>query len=151
MLHPDQKDLSFLEKFPARGFWTDDLRGGVIGRPAPSYIAEHDTGPRAGVVQSDPTNVIVQSLQAQPPKSRKREATGSAGAEPPTVRSRSAGPSGVSTEVSGAHVEYSAVDLQRRTVQELQTILADKNLPTRGRKEELIRRILDSQALIPGT
>jgi len=127
---------------------------GFSGRPI-SYIATHDTKPPVGqIVTTDPSSLLIRCLQAKkrateipgsggrPGRSRKRK---SPGEEPTVGENKQQGNDGASGSGSAVHTVYSMEALSHMTVSRLQEILVEKNEPIRGKKIDLIRRILDRQ------
>ena len=127
---------------------------GFSGRPV-SYIATHDTKPPVGqIVTTDPSSLLIRCLQAKkrakdlpggsggPGRSGKRKSPGEEHTVNENKRRGNEGPSGSGSTV---HTVYSMEALSHMTVSMLQEILAEKNEPIRGKKIDLIRRILDRQ------
>ena len=139
---------------PHRGLLKDLQTGaGFSGRPV-SYIATHDTKPPEGqTVTTDQSSLLIRCLQSKkrandlpsssegPGRNGKRKSS----AEEHPVENKRRGNDVATGSRSAVQTVYSIEALSQMTVKELQDILATKNESIRGKKTELIDRIMDRQ------
>mmetsp|Transcript_22230 Transcript_22230/g.37140 ORF Transcript_22230/g.37140 Transcript_22230/m.37140 type:complete len:177 (+) Transcript_22230:282-812(+) len=160
-----------LDGLPSRGYFTSGngnfLRVGA--QRMPTYVCEHDTAPpEHQVITTDPTNILIRDLlhkkhkeERQKGKSEsdskgksesdpkgKRPADGTISPEPKrlfTNASAVASGSGQRGTSSSKNSSFTEVELNEMTVDKLKALLRDKGQVTKGKKEELIHRVLQYQ------
>jgi septal ring-binding cell division protein DamX len=164
-----------------RGLLTSVQPGSAfVSAPVP-YIAAHNTSPPPNqIVKTDPTSLLIKSLQSrkakeepkkkkpaarQPADKGKRPAEATAdeeGSKPAkkgpaaSIDASGAGPSNASAQAAGpsmlppSETEYTIELLSKRTIKDLQAILKAWSLPISGKKDELCRRIFEQQELSQG-
>ncbi|KAK9831885.1 hypothetical protein WJX81_005545 [Elliptochloris bilobata] len=158
-----------LLNLPSRGLLKCAAGAALVGKAPKTYVADHSTDP-AQVVENDPSNVLVAALlQKRDRDADARRATdrvraadkGKRPAEPgaaerPAKRSGCAAPEAGSSRhaegepsgsgVRGAGAHLSGEELRAKTIPELLELLRARGLPTtRGKKEELVQRLLCSR------
>jgi hypothetical protein len=155
-----------------RGWLTSVQPGSAfVSAPVP-YIAAHNTAPPPNqVVKTDPTSLLIKSLQSrkakeeapkkktsrQPADKGKRPAEGAAageGSKPakkgPAADASGAGPSNASAQAGTSilpanETSYTLELLLKKTIKDLQAILKAWSLPISGKKDDLASRIFDKQ------
>uniref|UniRef100_A0A0D6R590 SAP domain-containing protein n=1 Tax=Araucaria cunninghamii TaxID=56994 RepID=A0A0D6R590_ARACU len=122
------------------------------------YICDHDTTPPEDqVIKTDATNILIRSLtlkrgKAEPkPKDNKRKSVADTvkskrpAEKPLEDRATSKRPNSTtspsSSKKEGSSSRLSEKDLQSFTVEKLRSLLKEKGLPTKGKKDELIARL----------
>lgn len=161
-----------------RGLLTSVQPGSAFVSAPALYIADHNTAPPVNqVVKTDPSSLLIKTLQKQVPKEDpkrkgarasdrgKRPAEGPAEGDPGNAAKRGpgvsgAGPSnaaGPSTSAAAgpsipqpAEADYNRLRLQSKTVKDLQAILKAWGLPISGKKEDLVVRIMEKQEAAQG-
>ena len=141
------------------------------------YIADHSTAPpQDQVVKTDPSSLLIKTLQKQVPRDATKKKAGRAAAdkgkrpadapaEPGNAAKRGPGASGASPSTASgpstsagagpsipqpASADYNRLRLQSKTVKDLQAILKAWGLPISGKKEDLIDRIMEKQEAAQG-
>ncbi|XP_057857092.1 uncharacterized protein LOC131066365 isoform X2 [Cryptomeria japonica] len=116
------------------------------------YVCDHDTAPPEDqVIKTDSTNILIRSLtlkkgKTEPkPKDNKRKPVaenvkGKRPAEKPLDDKSSA----KRPNSEGGSSRLSEKDLQSFTVEKLRSLLKEKGLPIKGKKDELITRLRSS-------
>jgi hypothetical protein len=160
-----------------RGLLTSVQPGSAfVSAPVP-YIAAHNTAPPPEqVVKTDPTSLLIKSLQSrkakeeapkkktarQPADKGKRPAEAAADGEAskpakkgPGADASGAGPSNAAAQAGPStlpanETEYTVQLLSKKTIKDLQTILKAWSLPISGKKEELVKRIFEEQEKAQG-
>ncbi|KAK3265992.1 hypothetical protein CYMTET_25361 [Cymbomonas tetramitiformis] len=123
----------------------------------PVYICEHDI-PAETVVTSDPTNLLIRALK--PDKGDQTKSMAEINSDSRGKRSAESAPEGAVPSkkyaigsssfvgAQGARQEtraYTESDFAKMTVEQLKNVLKEKRLPTKGKKDELIKKILQYQ------
>uniref|UniRef100_A0A0E0FBS8 SAP domain-containing protein n=1 Tax=Oryza meridionalis TaxID=40149 RepID=A0A0E0FBS8_9ORYZ len=149
---------SLLAGLPTRGnFVADSIASSMGGLPV--YVCLHDTAPPEGqVIDTDTTNILIRSLQLSKQKNEakdvgsrtpgesskgKRSASRLLDGKNPSKRANTG-----STAGSSAHGELGSVfseqTLQSFTVEKLRILLKERGLSPKGKKDELIARLIES-------
>ncbi|KAG7669385.1 hypothetical protein Ndes2526B_g05704 [Nannochloris sp. 'desiccata'] len=162
--------MDFLKNLPSRGLLTSVQPGSAfVSAPVP-YIAAHNTAPPPDqVVKTDPTSLLIKSLQSrkakedgmkkkttrQPADKGKRPAEGAAdgeGSKPAKkgTGASDAGPSNAPAQAGPstlppAETEYTIELLSKKTIKDLQAILKAWSIPISGKKDDLVHRIFEEQ------
>ncbi|KAK9916984.1 hypothetical protein WJX75_009505 [Coccomyxa subellipsoidea] len=114
-----------------------------------TYVADHNTEPPEGQeICTDPENILIRQLLQKRDKAigkgkqdkGKAADKGKRPAEAPHDRAGE-GPSGQASTLQ----TFTADQLRSKTNQDLGEILKGRSLNSRGKKEELVQRILDAQ------
>lgn len=125
------------------------------------YVCDHDTAPPEDqVIKTDSTNILIRSLtlkkgKTEPkPKDNRRKsvaenAKGKRPAEKPlddktSAKRPNSGTASVNSKKEGGSSRLSEKDLQSFTVDKLRSLLKEKGLPIKGKKDELITRLRSS-------
>mmetsp|Transcript_2328 Transcript_2328/g.4709 ORF Transcript_2328/g.4709 Transcript_2328/m.4709 type:complete len:177 (-) Transcript_2328:163-693(-) len=162
---------SLLSGLPSQGFFTSTNSGTFLKSSAqriPTYVCEHDTAPpEHQIITTDPTNILIRDLTYKknkeertqkgkteidpkgkrpadsiiPPEAKRMFTVASAVASGSGQRESSGAPSGSARSTS----DFTESVLNNSTVDMLKAYLKEKNLSTKGRKEELVVRILQYQ------
>ena len=125
-----------------RGFLKHVQVGAAFSSPPVSYVAAHNTSPPKGqVVTTDQSSLLIKCLHKKNVRSsdRSRPKRQAPEQEPASNKRRVDGSSSSTVTV------YARGGLETMTVKQLQEILNSRGKPTRGRKLELIERIIESQ------
>eukprot|EP00252_Welwitschia_mirabilis_P009745 TRINITY_DN22596_c0_g1_i1.p1 TRINITY_DN22596_c0_g1~~TRINITY_DN22596_c0_g1_i1.p1 ORF type:complete len:155 (+),score=35.63 TRINITY_DN22596_c0_g1_i1:287-751(+) len=147
-----------LSNLPCKGSFTDAVIQPVKSDGFPVYVCVHDTSPPVErIIRTDPTNILIRSLILKNNKSdskqrdskKKNIADNAKGKRPADkqlddrVRVKRASSNSVTiTSDNGASSEtFSEKDLQNYTVDRLRSLLKERGLPTKGKKDELIARL----------
>ncbi|CAL4988235.1 unnamed protein product [Urochloa decumbens] len=148
----------FLAGMPSRGNFSSGSVSSSLGGFR-VYVCEHSTDPPGQVIQTDSTNILIRHLQLNKQKSDakdsgsrtpgentrgKRSAARSLDVNNASKRPNlgtSAGSSGCEETISG----FSQHTLQSFTVERLRALLRQSGLPAKGKKDELIARLRESQ------
>nr|XP_034570160.1 uncharacterized protein LOC117834742 [Setaria viridis]TKW00676.1 hypothetical protein SEVIR_8G127400v2 [Setaria viridis] len=149
----------FLAGMPSRGNFSSGSVSSSLGGFR-VYVCEHSTDPPEGqVIQTDSTNILIRHLQLNKQKSDakdsgsrtpgentrgKRSAARSLEMLNPAKRANlgtSSGSSVYEETISG----FSQHTLQSFTVERLRALLRQTGLSTKGKKDELIARLRESQ------
>ncbi|EEE53155.1 hypothetical protein OsJ_35980 [Oryza sativa Japonica Group] len=158
---------SLLAGLPSRGnFVADSIASSMGGLPV--YVCLHDTAPpgmradcsasEGQVIDTDTTNILIRSLQLSKQKNEakdvgsrtpgesskgKRSASRLLDGKNPSKRANTG-----STAGSSAHGELGSVfseqTLQSFTVEKLRILLKERGLSPKGKKDELIARLIES-------
>ncbi|CAN6333841.1 unnamed protein product [Urochloa humidicola] len=149
---------SLLAGLPCRGNFTEsDIASSMGGLKV--YICLHDTAPPEGqVVKTDTDNILIRALQLNKHKSEakdvscktlgessrgKRNAARNLDGKNPSKR-----PNIGSSAGSSAHEEsspsFSELTLQSFTVEKLRSLLKERGLSPKGKKDELIARLREA-------
>ncbi|KAM0852094.1 hypothetical protein ACQ4PT_051994 [Festuca glaucescens] len=150
----------FLAGLPSRGnFSSSSISSNLGGLRV--YVCEHDTDPPEGqVIETDTTNILIRHLQLKKKESEAKD-TGSRtpgesskgkrsaarsldvqnSSKKPNLGSSSGLPSSVKA-ISG----FSQHTLQSFTVERLRALLRQRGFTTKGKKDELITRLRESQS-----
>ncbi|CAL5093759.1 unnamed protein product [Urochloa decumbens] len=149
---------SLLAGLPSRGNFTEsDIASSMGGLKV--YICLHDTTPPEGqVVKTDTNNILIRALQLNKHKSEakdvscktpgessrgKRNAARNLDGKNPSKR-----PNIGSSAGSSAHEEsssgFSELMLQSFTVEKLRSLLKERGLSPKGKKDELIARLREA-------
>ncbi|XP_006662938.1 uncharacterized protein LOC102714504 [Oryza brachyantha] len=156
----------FLSGLPSRGnFISTSVSSSSLGRLR-VYVCEHDTDPPEGqVIKTDSRNILIRHLQLKKKEMDAKEAkdTKDAGSKTQgdTVKWKRVAPSsldgqssskrpnlGDSSGLSAAEEATSGFSrqiLQSFTVERLRGLLRQRGLMTKGKKDELIARLRESQ------
>ncbi|XP_072148947.1 protein LOWER TEMPERATURE 1 [Setaria viridis] len=149
---------SLLAGLPSRGNFTESDVASSMAR-LKVYICLHDTAPPEGqVVKTDTNNILIRALQLSKHKSEakdmssktpgessrgKRNAARNLDGKNPSKRPNIGSPTG-----SSAHEEsssgFSELTLQSFTVEKLRSLLKERGLSPKGKKDELIARLRDA-------
>ena len=133
---------SYIISHICRGFLKHVQVGAAFSSPPVSYVAAHNTSPPKGqVVTTDQSSLLIKCLQKKNVRSSevsrpKRQAPEQ---QPVSNKRRADGSS------SSSVIVYARGGLETMTVKELQEILNKRGQSTRGRRLELIERIIESQ------
>jgi hypothetical protein len=150
-----------LGDLPSRGLLTAVRPGAAFsGHPA-AYLAAHDTAPLS-VIHTDPSSTLAKTLASRRDAEAKRKlaqvaadrgkraAEGGAAGRAPKRAAAGASPSGGGAGPSGSGgagpsappAAPDAAVLRGKTVKELQELLKARGLPTSGRKDDLVARLV---------
>ncbi|KAF0895325.1 hypothetical protein E2562_012366 [Oryza meyeriana var. granulata] len=155
----------FLSSLPSRGNFSSTSVSSSLGRLR-VYVCEHDTDPPEGqVIKTDTTNILIRHLQLKKKEMDAKEAKdakdagsrnqgetvkwkrvaprsldGQSSSKRPNLSS-SSGLSAAEEATSG----FSGQTLQSFTVERLRALLRQRGLMTKGKKDELIARLRESQ------
>ncbi|CAM0957715.1 unnamed protein product [Alopecurus aequalis] len=150
----------FLAGLPSRGnFSASSISSNLGGLRV--YVCEHDTDPPEGqLIETDTTNILIRHLQLKKKESEAKDAGSRTPGESskgkrsaarsldvqnsskrPNVGSSSGLPSSEEA-ISG----FSQHTLQSFTVERLRALLRQRGLTTKGKKDELITRLRESQS-----
>uniref|UniRef100_A0A0E0MM22 SAP domain-containing protein n=1 Tax=Oryza punctata TaxID=4537 RepID=A0A0E0MM22_ORYPU len=149
---------SLLAGLPSRGnFVSDSIASSMGGLPV--YVCLHDTAPPDGqVIDTDTTNILIRSLQLSKQKNEgkdvgsrtpgesskgKRSASRLLDGKNPSKRSNTGSTAGSSAHGEWASV-FSELTLQSFTVEKLRILLKERGLSPKGKKDELIARLIES-------
>lgn len=154
---------SFLDNLPSRGNLTATVPGQSLYKAPQTYLAQHPTAPpEEQVITTDPENVLLRVLKLsqkrEGPKGKadkakagdksKRPAAEAAEGVPTSKRhnAQAATADGDAGSSRGAKGEkYTLQELQGKTNKALMDLLKDKGQSTKGKKEDLVKRIMDYQ------
>lgn len=137
-----------------RGLLTGVQSGNVFCCPPVSYVAVHDTSPPHGqIVTTDPSSLLIKSLKARKSgqQIRKKQIAVDKGKRPADGQPEGQQGSkkrGVAEDASTSRqgaVTYSKIQLENKTVKDIQKILQEMGLPVSGKKEVLVQRVLQNQ------
>ncbi|XP_062203013.1 uncharacterized protein LOC133905275 [Phragmites australis] len=149
---------NLLAGLPSRGNFSESDIASSMGC-LKVYLCLHDTAPPEGqVVKTDTNNILIRALQLNKQKSetkdascktpgesskRKRNAARNLDGKNPSKRSNIGSSAG-----SSAHEEsssgFSEQTLQSFTVEKLRSLLKERGLSPRGKKDELIARLREA-------
>lgn len=156
-----------MEKLPSRGVLSNLQGSRIAYKEAAQYVCTHDTAPPVNQVittdtsadsmlkllkrdkaaakpaQTDakgkrPLNAADRLQQPAVKQARVADAAAGPGPPPAPPASASAGPQQRATS-------FTLDELNKKTVKDLQDLLRARSLQTAGRKDELVRRLLDYQ------
>ncbi|KAF0887999.1 hypothetical protein E2562_006916 [Oryza meyeriana var. granulata] len=150
--------VSLLAGLPSRGnFVADNIASSMGGLPV--YVCLHDTAPPEGqVIDTDTTNILIRSLQLSKQKSEakdvgsrtpgesskgKRSASRLLDGKNPSKRANTGSSAGSSALEELASV-FSEQTLQSFTVEKLRILLKERGLSPKGKKDELIARLIEA-------
>ncbi|CAL4993383.1 unnamed protein product [Urochloa decumbens] len=153
----------FLAGMPSRGNFSSGSGSGSVSSSLGGfrvYVCEHSTDPPEGqVIQTDSTNILIRHLQLNKQKSDAKD-SGSRTPGENTRGKRSAARSldvnnaakrpNLGTSVGSSVCEetisgFSQHTLQSFTVERLRALLRQSGLSAKGKKDELITRLRESQ------
>ncbi|CAL4892402.1 unnamed protein product [Urochloa decumbens] len=145
---------SLLAGLPSRGNFTEsDIASSMGGLKV--YICLHDTTPPEGqVVKTDTNNILIRALQLNKHKSEAKDVScktpgeSSRGKRNLDGKNPSKRPNIGSSAGSSAHEEsssgFSELTLQSFTVEKLRSLLKERGLSPKGKKDELIARLREA-------
>ncbi|KAK3139742.1 hypothetical protein QOZ80_5AG0389270 [Eleusine coracana subsp. coracana] len=144
-----------LAGLPSRGNFTESNIASSMGG-LKVYLCLHDTAPPDGqVVKTDTNNILIRALQLSKQKSEakdvscktpgessrgKRSAARSLDTKNPSKRPNTGNSAGSSTHEE-LPSDFSELTLQSFTVEKLRSLLKEKGLSPKGKKDELIARL----------
>eukprot|EP00249_Psilotum_nudum_P011209 c23029_g1_i1 orf=198-692(+) len=146
----------FLTDLPSRGYFSSSAVLPSSPGALRVYICDHDTSPPdEQLIKTDPTNILIRSLTL---KKAKRDLTtkekgkspvdSAKGKRPADVipdenlsKKVNAGSGSANSRKDCGPNRLSDKDIQRCTVEKLRTLLKERGLPLKGKKEELIARL----------
>ncbi|KAL5206767.1 hypothetical protein ABZP36_034976 [Zizania latifolia] len=149
------REGSLLANLPSRGnFVATNVASSMGGLPV--YVCLHDTTPPAGqIIETDTKNILIRSLHLNKRKSEakdlgprtlgessigKRSASRILDGKNPSKRSNTGSSAGSSSHEESSSV-FSEQTLQSFTVEKLRTLLKERGLSPKGKKDELIARL----------
>lgn len=147
----------YLKDLPSRGFFTNAIPSSSPGGLR-VYICDHDTAPPENqVIKTDSTNILIRSLTLNKSKgdSKLKDVNGKTAAETSKgkrpaerpaeekmlAKRASTGSNPGSSKKEGGSVQLSDREIQMSTVDRLRSLLRERGLSTKGKKEELIARL----------
>ncbi|CAN6338249.1 unnamed protein product [Urochloa humidicola] len=148
---------SLLAGLPSRGNFTEsDIASSMGGLKV--YICLHDTAPPEGqVVKTDTNNILIRALQLNKHKSKAKDVNKTPGESSRRKRNAARNLDGKnpskrlnigSSAGSSAHEEsspgFSELTLQSFTVEKLRSLLKERGLSPKGKKDELIARLREA-------
>lgn len=156
---------SFLENLPSRGNLTATIPGQSLYKQPQTYLAQHPTAPPAEqIITTDPENVLLRVLKLaqrrEGPKSKADKAKAADKSKRPASEGAEGAPASKkqNTQANAATAEndvgsskgsksdsFSLHELQGKTNKALMDLLRDKGQSTKGKKEDLVKRIMDYQ------
>jgi len=146
----------YLADLPCRGFFSSPAIPPSNPDGLRVYICDHDTAPPEDqVIRTDPTNILIRSLTLNKanvdpkPRDNKRKGAAENGkSKRPAERliddklpAKKANNATVSSQKDGSSNWLPESDLQCCTVDKLRSLLKERGLPTKGKKDELIARL----------
>lgn len=151
----------FLAGLPSRGnFSSSSISSNLGGLRV--YVCEHDTAPPEGqVIQTDTTNILIRHLQLKKKESEakdtgsrtpgesskgKRSAARSLDVQNTSKKKPNLGSSSGLPSSEEAISGFSQHTLQSFTVERLRALLRQRGFTTKGKKDELIARLRESQS-----
>ncbi|XP_062203514.1 uncharacterized protein LOC133905768 isoform X2 [Phragmites australis] len=154
----DGRAANFLAGLPSCGNFTDSNIAHSMGG-LKVYLCLHDTAPPEGqVVKTDTNNILIRALQLNKQKSEAKDASCKTPGESSRGKRNAARnldgknpskrPNTGSSAGSSAHEEsssgFSEQTLQSFTVEKLRSLLKERGLSPKGKKDELIARLREA-------
>ncbi|XP_015698479.1 uncharacterized protein LOC102707172 isoform X2 [Oryza brachyantha] len=151
----EARAVSLLAGLPSRGnFVADNISSSMGGLPV--YVCLHDTAPPEGqVIDTDTTNILIRSLQLSKQKNEGKDVgSRTPGESSKGKRSASRNLDGKNPSKrpnTGSSAEelpsvFSEQTLQSFTVEKLRILLKERGLSPKGKKDELIARLIEASA-----
>uniref|UniRef100_A0ACD6AMK0 Uncharacterized protein n=2 Tax=Avena sativa TaxID=4498 RepID=A0ACD6AMK0_AVESA len=146
----------FLAGLPSRGNFSSSSISSSLGGLR-VYVCEHDTDPPEGqVIETDTTNILIRHLQLKKKESEAKD-TGSripgesskgkrSAARSLDVQNSSKKPNLGNSSAEEAISGFSQHTLQSFTVERLRALLRQRGFTAKGKKDELITRLRESQS-----
>lgn len=144
-----------LLNLPSRGTFLSANAGVVICQRPEQYVCTHNTAPPSNqIIINDPNESLAAWYKKGQPcgkdaaKGKRPGPTPASGETPAAKKQHTVGPPVVGSSTpqgTSALVHFSQEELKAKTVRELTEILKARGLPTSGKKDELIRRVVDYQ------
>lgn len=147
----------YLKDLPSRGFFANAVPSSSPGGLR-VYICDHDTSPPENqIIKTDSTNILIRSLTLNKSKgdSKLKDVNGRTAAENSKgkrpaerpadekliAKKASTGSNSGSSKKEGGSIQLSDREIQMSTVERLRSLLRERGLSTKGKKEELIARL----------
>ncbi|XP_058093231.1 uncharacterized protein LOC131239512 isoform X2 [Magnolia sinica] len=151
----------YLANLPSRGLFSSTVLSSNPGGMR-VYICDHDTSPpEEQLIKTNQTNILIRSLTLKKQKTdcspkdvkAKYTAEGTKGKRSAerTADGRVSAKRANMTNASGLPREGSSIspsEFQCLTVERLRSLLKERGLPTKGKKDELITRLKDDRELL---
>eukprot|EP01018_Ginkgo_biloba_P014245 Gb_03446 [translate_table: standard] len=145
----------YLMDLPSRGYFTSTVPSSTLGGLR-VYVCDHNTSPsEEQLIKTDSTNILIRSLTLKKskadakPKDNKGKVVAENGRgkrpapvdEKPNAKRAKTSSAVGSSKKEGGPSQLSDRELQMYTVDTLRSLLRERGLPTKGKKEELIARL----------
>lgn len=141
--------LPDLQSLPCRGVLSDSLDGGLaIYRPTPYVcVTEKQQGSCQTITSESNTALLIRLFKKKPTTGIKPSSEpANVGKRPAIAPAENPSKKANTTAQSEAHRQaYTQEELKAKSVKELQELLKARSLSSIGRKEELLRRLIDYQ------
>ncbi|KAL4192470.1 hypothetical protein AMTRI_Chr06g172160 [Amborella trichopoda] len=150
----------YLLDLPSRGLFSSTIQSTNPGSMR-VYICDHDTSPpEEQLIKTNQTNILIRSLtlKKQKGESKVKDTKGKGGTDNAkgkrsaeravdsrTSVKRANVANGSSSSRKEGSINYSEREIQNLTVERLRYLLKERNLPTKGKKEELVARLKNDQ------